>query len=153
MPTETPLTAAWKQLRDETTTAAAEFRSAGHTVVEAYADHGTVRPRNEGVLSVVFTVPGDVATTLQDTLTPAAIDYTEIQYVDVAGHRLYLLEIHHENTPVIAFIAGGIRRETLEEYAGTTGQAETIIRTLDDTVAVTLRHETRAPFLTDLNDE
>lgn len=151
MPTETPLTAAWTQLRDEITTATAEYRAAGRTVVEAYADHGTVRPESEEVLSVVFTVPGDVATTLRETLTPAAIDHTEIQYVDVGGHRLYLLKIHHENESPIAFVAGGIRRETLEEHAGTTGRAETIIRTLDETVAVKLRHETRTPFLTDLD--
>lgn len=150
MPTETPLTAAWNRIRETVTTAAAEYRADGHTVVETYADHGTVRSGADEELTFVFTVADDAATTLQRTLTATAIDRTEVRYVDVDGHRLYVLEIHQAEDAAIAFVAGGIRQQRLREHADTTGRARTVVRSLDDTVALELQHDTRAPFLTEL---
>lgn len=150
MPTETPLTLAWNRLRETVTTIATEYRTNGHSVVETYADHGTVKTATGEPLTFAFTVPGDAATTLRQAVTPTEVHQTEIQYVDIDGYRLYVLEIHQADDSAIALVAGGIRLQALREHADTAGQAETIVRSLDDTVALKLQHDTRTPFLTGL---
>lgn len=150
MPTEHSLAAAWDRLRETATNVAAEYRADGHTVVEAYADHGTVRSATGEPLTFVFTVPDDAVTGLQRTITTTQIHRTEIQYVDTDGYRLYVLDIHQSDDSAIALVAGGIQRKLLQEYADTTGQAQTVVRSLDNTIALKLQHDMRTPFLTGL---
>ncbi|MFC7187732.1 DUF7529 family protein [Halorubrum yunnanense] len=150
MSAETPLTAAWNRLRETVTSVAAEHRTDGRTVVEAYADHGAVRSATGEPLTFVFTVPGDATTALRRAVAPTEVRRTEVRYVDIDGYRLYVLEIHQADDSPVALVAGGIRQRSLREQADTAGRARTVVRSLDDTVALELRHDTRTPFLTEL---
>lgn len=149
MSANTPPTAAWNRLRDTVATIAADHRAAGHRVIEAYADHGTVKTRDDGALTFVFTVSGETATALsgQTSTSASAIRRTEIQYVDTGGHRLYLLEIHQPDDNVVTLVAGGVRQRSLKMYVDTSGPARTKIRSISDAVALELAHDDRTPFL------
>ena len=150
MSADTPPTAAWNRLRDTVATVAAEHRTAGHTVVEAYADHGAVRESNDGPVMFVFTVSGDTAAVLREQTTASAICRTEVQYVDTGGYRLYLLEVHQSDDDAVALVAGGIRHRSLAAYADTSGAARTTVRSISDVVALELTHDDRTPFLAGL---
>lgn len=150
MSAETPLTAAWNRVRETVSDEAADRRADGRTVVEAYADHGAVRPADDGPLTIAFTVPADAATALRDAFATAAIDRTEVRYVDADGHRLYALEVVRADGSAVAYVAGGVSRRRLRDRADTTGPARTVVRTLDDAVAVEFRHDERTPFLAGL---
>lgn len=147
MSADTPPTAAWNRLRETVATVAADHRAAGRTVVEAYADHGTVRASDDGPLTFVFTVSGETATALSEQTTASAIRRTDVQYVDTGGYRLYLLEVHQPDDDVVTLVAGGIRQQSLEAYANTSGPARTRVRSISDVVALELAHDNRAPFL------
>jgi hypothetical protein len=150
MPTGTSLTAAWSRVRETVTTAVKSHRAKGYAVVVAYADNGTVRSAPNGPLTFVFTVPDDAATRIRQTLRPAAVSHTTVQYVDADGYRLYVLGIHQKDDSSIGFISGGITHRSLREHTDTIGQAETVVRSLTDTIAVKLQHRKRTPFLTEL---
>jgi hypothetical protein len=146
MSADTPHTAAWDRLRDTVATVAADYRAAGHTVVEAYADHGTIKAPNDGPVKFVFTVAGETVTTLTEQMTANTICRTEIQYVDTGGYRLYLLEVHQSDDSTIALVAGGIEKRLLVPYADTSGAAQTKVRSISNIVGLSLSHDDRTPF-------
>ena len=146
MSANTPPTAAWNRLRDTVATIAADYRAAGHTVIEAYADHGTLKAPDDGPLTFVFTVSGETATALSEQTSASAIRRTEVQYVDAGGYRLYLLAIHQPDDDAVALVTGGIQERSLAPHANTSGSARTRVRSITDSVALELAHDDRAPF-------
>lgn len=146
MSANTPPTAAWNRLRETVAAVAGDHRAAGRTVIEAYADHGTVRATDGGLVTFTFTVSNMTVTALREQTTASAIDRTEVRYVDTGGYRLYLLEIY-QSDDTVALIAGGIRQRSLTAYADTSGPARTRVRSIAEAVALELAHDERSPFL------
>lgn len=149
MTTETPLTAAWSRIREELTSTAEAHRENGISVVEAYADHGTVRTSTEGPITFVFTLPGETIERLRDRVTEDAVSETEVRYSDVDGQRLYLLSVRTTDGMRI-LVAGGVRHDRLTACADASGRARTRLRGVDGTAGLHVEHDDVAPFVRDL---
>ena len=149
MADETPLTKAWAKIRNTVASTAATYRDEGHTVVEAVADHGTVRDAGEDPVALVLTVPDDIADELEAAVDDGGTYRTSVQYVDVASIRLFVLEVRGDG-PVI-LLAGGIRHDQLTPHAGDPdAAARTVIRRVNGHEAAQFTHERLAPFVADL---
>lgn len=149
MTAETPLTTAWNRVREHVSQIADTHRSNGNTVIEVFADHGTVHTPTDGPVTFVFTLPGETIETLRQRGIEDAVSQTEIQYGDVDAHRLYLLTVE-TTAEVTVIIAGGIRHDRLTACADAAGRARTRLRGIDDTVGLQLEHDDVAPFVCDL---
>jgi hypothetical protein len=158
-----PLAAAWQRVGDAVDETAAEYRDAGYRVVSARADHGTVRDGDPPAL--VFTVGDDAAARLDRLAGDRQFSETDVQYVDVDGHRLFLSTVVDATDSLAVVLAGGVShdrlrrcrpdgdevtdgdRETDSEREGSLGPLDTVVRRADGSHALGLRHESRAPFL------
>lgn len=149
MSDDTPLTKAWAKVRNVLASTAATYRDEGHTVVEAVADHGTVRDPADGPVALVFTVPNDAADELERAVDNGAAYRTSVRYVDVASIRLFVLEIHSDGPLIL--LAGGIRHDRLAPHAGDPDiAASTIVRRVNGQEAARFTHDRLAPLVADL---
>lgn len=147
-----PLSSAWKRVRAEAAELAAERRAAGAETVEAVADHAAARVA-DGRLSLVFTVPdGDAAEVSQFAADHSATN-TRVHYVDVDGHRCYVLEVDADGGAAVAVIVGAVAHDRLTAAVDADpDDATTVVRRVDDTQVHQLHHESAVPFLADLPD-
>jgi hypothetical protein len=150
MSPDRPLTAAWQQIRERVRTRAATYREAGETVVEVFADFGAVRQPSDRPMTLSFTVSDDTVAELREHSVDGSLLKTEVQYVDVEGTRLYVLEVDDESTDRRVLVAGGVDHQSLSNYTDTTGVARTVVRSATGTVGLELRHADREPFLEEL---
>lgn len=147
MEPDRPDTTAWDRVRDHVSANATAYRQRGDTVLEAFADHSTVRQPPEQPLTFSYTVPNDVISELQDHVRDDARLTTDVRYVDVAQTRLYVLETHDERAELRILIAGGIRHQSLQQFVAAHGPARTVVRSVTGTVPLELRHDSVNPFL------
>ena len=147
MPSENPTTTAWEQIRERVRTAAAAYREQGDSVCAVFADHGAVRPSDEGPVTFSFTISGETATALEDHVADRSISQTEIQYADVDRVRFYVLDVHDRTEPIRILVAGGIRHQRLLACVDTNGPARTVLRSATGTTVLELHHESVEPFL------
>ena len=140
----------WQQIRARVRTRAAAYRETGDTVVEVFADFGAVRQPSDQPMTLSFTVPGATVAELRDHSVEGSLLETEIQYVDIEGTRLYVLEISDESADRRLLVAGGVDHQSLSNYTDTTGAARTVVRSATGTVGLELRHADRGPFLDNL---
>ncbi len=150
MSADHPLAEAWTRVRNVVATTAAASRDEGREVVEVVADHATAR-LDDGVVTFSFTVPGDVATELAAAVAEDATYRTEVQYVDVDGTRLFVLDVRAADAPVV-LLAGGIGHDRLQPHADEPDTAaRTVVRRVDGSEAARFEHERVAPFLAELD--
>ncbi len=152
MTSDTSLTDAWQRVRATVSERASHRRDAGHTALEMYADHGAVIGDDDQPVTFSFTVPDSAATELDGQIPAQASYRTQIDYADVAGNRLYILESRDGDNGITVFVAGGISHQSLSDAVGASEQAQTILRTADGSTALKLRHAQLAPFLVGLGD-
>jgi len=144
-----PLAAAWTRVRNVVGSTAATYREEGRTVVEAVADHATARQADDAV-TLSFTVPGDVADDLAAAVDDDADYRTEVQYVDVGGTRLFVLDVQSPDAPVV-LLAGGVAHDSLRPHASDPeADARTLVRRVDGREAARFGHERVAPFVAEL---
>jgi len=149
MPGDHPLAAAWTRVRNVVRSTAATYREDGHQVVEAVADHATARETDDAV-TLSFTVPGDVADELAAAVDDDATYRTEVQYVDVDGTRLFVLDVQAPDAPIV-LLAGGVDHDSLRPHAADPdAPARTIVRRVDGREAARFGHERAAPFVDEL---
>ncbi|GAB7012432.1 DUF7529 family protein [Halolamina salina] len=141
-----PLAAAWTRVRNVVGSTAATYREEGREVVEVVADHATVRGSDDPV-TLSFTVPGDAADELAAAVDDDATYRTEVQYVDVDGTRLFVLEVRAPEAPVV-LLAGGVGHDSLRPHASDPdAPARTLVRRVDGGEAAQFGHERVAPFV------
>ncbi len=154
MTEETVLTTAWRQIREQIRTDAAEYRAAGDTVIEAFADHSAVRRASEETIRFSFTIPNNTVTEIQQHAQPQSLSHTEIRYTDVDRTRFYVLHVHDEPPTVRVLIAGAVDHRSLtdsvDSLTGTQRSARTVLRSATGTVVLNLRHASLDPFLAEL---
>ncbi|ERH09158.1 MAG: hypothetical protein J07HX64_00910 [halophilic archaeon J07HX64] len=131
-------------------TKAAAYREAGDTVVEVFADFGAVRQQSDQPMTLSFTAPDDTVDELRDHSVDGSPLETEVQYVDIEGTRLYVLEVNDKGADRRLLVAGGVDHQSLSNYTDTTGAARTVVRSATGTVGLDLHHADRSPFLADL---
>ncbi|WP_435114905.1 DUF7529 family protein [Halolamina sp. C58] len=141
-----PLAAAWTRVRNVVSSTAATYREDGHEVVEVVADHATVRQTDDAV-TLSFTAPGDLADELAAAVDDDAAYRTEVQYVDVDGTRLFVLDVQAPDAPVV-LLAGGVGHDSLRPHASEPdAAARTLVRRVDGREAARFDHERVAPFV------
>lgn len=154
MTEETALTAAWRQIREQIRTDASEYRAAGDTVIEAFADHSAVRRASEQTIRFSFTIPDNTVTEVQQHAQHESLSHTKIQYTDVDRTRFYVLHVHDKPPTVRVLIAGAVDHQSLMEsvdsLTGTQGSARTVLRSATGTIVLNLRHASLGPFLAEL---
>jgi len=126
---------------------ATEYREQGDTVLEVFADHGTVRQPTDEPVTFSYTVPSDTVSEIQQHINDGTRLHTEVQYVDVEGTRLYVLAVHDESAALRVLIAGGVRHESLREFVDERGPARTLVRSVTGAVPLELRHDSVELFL------
>ena len=149
--TEDPLTAAWNRLRDALDERERAYENDGYDVTTATADHASATPRG-ATGRLAFTVPDDRATALESAADGGSFPRTRIEYVDVGGHRLLSLAALDPETRTALLVGGGVERDALASFATDGVDAvETVVRRIDGTHAVVLRHDDPTPFLDGLD--
>ena len=162
MPDRTPSTTAWQRVRDRVRADAADYRAGGATVIEVFADHGTVRAPTKQPVTFSFTIPDDTVAMLRRQLEDQrgrSRLKTEIQYADADQTRFYVLTVRDEAASLRILIAGGVDHDALTDHTGTDTDtdtdtpysARTVLRSVTDTIALELRHATLDPFLVGLD--
>lgn len=152
MTSDTPLTDAWQRVRATVSERASHRRDAGHTALEMYADHGTITGGDDQPVTLSFTIPDSAAAELDGQIPAQASYRTTIDYADVAGTRLYILESQDTDSGVVVFVAGGISHRSLTDAVGGSERARTILRVANGSTPLTLQHAQLAPFLVGLDD-
>jgi hypothetical protein len=150
MSSDRPRTAAWERVRERVRADAAAYREEGDTVIEVFADHGAVQQPPDHPVRFSFTVPGDTVSTLRQRVEDSSHLRTEVQYVDVDGTRLYVLDVHDDGTEQRILLAGGIGHRQLAQCPDADGPARTVVLSVTGTVALELHHGAAGPFLVDL---
>lgn len=147
-----PRTAAWQRLRERLDERAAAYRSEGYDVTVATADHGGATA-SDGTGRLAFTVPDDDAAALAAAAEDCSFPRTRVQYVDVAGYRLYLLAALDPGESTALLLAGGVEHQRLAALTGDdVRRAETVVRRVDGSRAVVLAHDDVGPFVEGLDD-
>ncbi|WP_135827962.1 DUF7529 family protein [Halorussus halobius] len=150
--TEDPLTTAWNRFRDALDERERAYEREGYDVTTATADHGSATRRG-ATGRLAFTVPDDRATALESAADGGSFPRTRIEYVDVDGHRLLSLASLDPETETALLVAGGVERDALASFATDEVDAvETVVRRIDGTHAVVLRHDDPDPFVDGLDD-
>ena len=150
MSPDRPRTAVWQQIREQVRARAAAYREAGDAVVEVFADFGAVQQQSDRPMTLSFTVSDDTVAELREHSVDGSPLETEIEYVDIEGTRLYVLEITDGGEDQRLLVAGGVDHQSLSNYIDTTGAARTVVRSATGTVGLDLHHADRSPFLSDL---
>jgi hypothetical protein len=101
-------------------------------------------------MTLSFTVSDDTVAELREHSVDGSLLETEVQYVDVEGTRLYVLDVDDESADRRMLVAGGVDHQSLSNYIDTTGAARTVVRSATGTVGLDLHHADRSPFLSDL---
>lgn len=150
--TPSPQSAAWERTREEASDIVAEHESAGWTATLVTAGHvapetpersDTDRPALE------FVVPGEDAAAVESAVATVDFDATRVHRRAMEGWTFLVIELLATAAERAILVAGAYESRfeaPIASAARDSGTVLTVIRTLDETVAATFRHDDPSVF-------